>query len=260
MKNTTIATLIVTVACFGSPAEAQTTVWAQNLVGFNAAAGSPPVSVSFDTIGAGTDIGGTTIAGATFLAGAAPLIVVKGADTFTPGAGFTGVSDPGIHKLLPTSGLNVLSPGGLLLGPGPNPGVENDDLTLLFSQPVSAFGFDHLSQSADGFSYTSVTVYDVGNNVLFSGTIPISSLAGGAGGADFWGITSSSANIKKIVFDEGDGDSNYADCNIGFDTLRFVPTDSSPAVPEPGALVLILAATLPLIGRHRSTRRQSRGL
>ena len=70
------------------------------------------------------------------------------------GKAFAGAPNPANNTLGATSGANVLSPGGVTLGPGPDDAVENDDLTLEFATPVSAFGFDHLAQSADGFSFT----------------------------------------------------------------------------------------------------------
>ena len=197
-----------------------------DLAGFNAAAGNPPIMIDFDAIPAGTDITGSTLSGVTLSGPGAALIVVEGGATFTP-AGFSGVIDAATNKLFSTSGLNVLSPGGLTLGPGPDGPVENDDVTLVFGNPVSVFGFDHLSQSADGWSYTGIRVFDPSNNLLFSGTLPISNIGGigngGPGAADFFGIVSDTANIKRIVIDETDGDNVYPDSNIGFDTFRWEP-------------------------------------
>ena len=158
------------------------------LTGFNTAAGSPGVLVDFDSIAAGTDIGGTTISGMTFNAVGAPLIVVDGNSTTTPG-GFSGVSNASTNKLYPTSGLNVLSPGGATLGPGFNSAVENDDLGLVFDVPVLAFGFDLLSQSQDGGSGVSVSVYNQSNTLLYSAQIPISSISGaGSPGVQISGV------------------------------------------------------------------------
>ncbi len=223
-----------------------------DLAGFDLAAGSPPIAVDFDSIAPGTDITGQTLAGATLWGPGAPLIVVKGSDTYTP-VGFSWAPNPATNKLYATSGENVLSPGGVVLGPGPNSPVEDDDLTLVFASPVSAFGFDHLSQSADGFSYTNIAVYDVADGLLYSGVVPISGVGGdGPGAADFWGIVSDSANIAKIVIDETDANAEFPDCNIGVDTLRFVP--------EPGAFVLLGAGTVSLVAVawRRRTRRMSR--
>jgi hypothetical protein len=88
------------------------------LAGFNTAAGAPPISIDFDGIAPGTNLNGMTLAGVTFQPSAtgAPLLVVPGNDTFTP-SGFSGVDDPATNRLFPTSGANVLSPGGLRLGP-----------------------------------------------------------------------------------------------------------------------------------------------
>ncbi|MGK3946184.1 hypothetical protein ABK046_48520, partial [Streptomyces caeruleatus] len=78
--------------------------------------------------------------------------MVAASSTLTPG-GFGGTTNTILNKLPATSGLNVLSPGGLVLGPGSNPSVEGDWLTLEFQAPVTYFGFDHLSQSADGVGF-----------------------------------------------------------------------------------------------------------
>jgi hypothetical protein len=221
---------------------ASVSVYSKDLAGFNTAAGTPPIAINFDNIATGTNINNTAIAGVTFQGPGAPLIVVKASDTYT---NFWG--NPPQCKLVATSGENVLSPGGVVLGPGFDNDIENDDLTLLFTVPVSAFGFDHLSQSADGASYTGIAVYDPNNALLYSGTVPISALSGSAGGPDFWGIVSNTANIAKIVIDEYDNNATYPDCNIGFDTFRF----QSQAVPIPGAVWLLGSGLLGLVGWRR---------
>lgn len=225
--QTVLASLVVAGAA--SSGFAAVTVYPKDLVGFNAAAGTPAVAVDFDGVAAGTDIGGVTLAGITFQASNAPLIVLAGADTFTPG-GFSGAPNPSSNTLPPTSGVQVLSPGGLVLGPGPNGLVEDDDITLIFTTPVSAFGFDHLSQSVDGFSFSSIAIFNEANAQLFAGVIPISNLGGGGApaGADFWGIVSTAADIKRVVISEGDSDAQFPDCNIGIDTIRLAPPTCVP--------------------------------
>ena len=202
-------------------------LFVNDLAGFNAASGTPPVVVDFDNVAAGTDITGTTLSGVTFNLGnspspSAPLIVVPAADTFTP-AGFTGVINAATNKLPPTSGANVLSPGGAQLAPGFNPLLENDDLKITFAQPVSAVGFDILFQELDFFSGVGVTILDANGNVLYSNSnLPDGSGAGGGapGGAVFFGFVSSRANIATIIIDEYDGNADFPDANIGFDTFR----------------------------------------
>ncbi len=212
------------VAFAPNAAVAAVTVFAQDQAGFDAAAGSPPVAVDFDSIAPGTDIGGMTIGGLTFMPSAtgAALIVVKASDTTTHAGSFSGVIDASTNVLPATSGANVLSPGGTTLGPGPDPAVENDDLVVTFTTPVSAVGFDLLSQSADGFSGTSITVFDGTNAVLFSGAMPISNLGGGGApaGADFWGIVSDANDIARVEVDENDSNAANPDSNVGYDTFR----------------------------------------
>ena len=246
-----LPTLSTLLAALVTPptAHAAVTVFPMDLAGFNAAAGNPPVVVDFDGIAPGTDIGGQVIGGVGFAASAtgAPLIVVQASDTTTPAAGFTGIIDASTNVLPATSGANVLSPGGGTLGPGPDDAVENDDLVLTFATPVSAVGLDHLSQSADGFGFSNVTVLDTGNNVLFSGSIPISNLGGGGApaGADFWGIVSDANDIARVEIDEGDNNNSFPDCNIGFDTLRAAglvsatTTTTLPCDPVTQARVLL---------------------
>ena len=203
---------------------AQVRVFAQDLEGFNRAAGNPPIIIDFDDIPPGIDISNTTIRGVHFVRVEAPLIVVRGRDTYTP-EGFRGVRDRSRNRLYPTTGENVLSPGGVVLGPGPNPEVEGDSLTLIFEPPVQAFGYDHLSQSADGDSWVRIRVYSDSGALLYGGWMPISSVEGSCcgnpGGTDFWGIVSSAPNIKRIeIIEAEDRDNLFPDCNIGFDTFR----------------------------------------
>ncbi len=240
-------------AASASLASAQITVYSNDLAGFNAEAGSPPVSVDFDAIAIGTNLTGTTFSGIEFGGPGAPLIVVDGASTFTPPGAFSGTINESTNRLLPTTGLNVLSPGGNTLGAGPDTAIENDDLTLTFLTPVSAFGFDHISQSQDGFSFTAITVFDVNNVVLFGGTVSVTGPGGGApGGADFWGIVSTTSNISRIEINEQDSDSTFPDANIGFDTFRFV---APVTVPEANTSVLLGLAAMPLalaVARRRN--------
>jgi hypothetical protein len=113
---------------------------------------------------------------------------------------------------------------------------------LTFNPHLNAFDFDHLSQSADGSSFTGVQVFNQANVQIFSGTIPISNLGGGgaAGAADFWGVvTTGSDLISRILVTENDNNAQFPDSNIGFDTFRFTP------VPEPaGTLTALVLAGL----------------
>ena len=207
----------------------------RNVAAFTHAMCGSPTTIDFDGITAGTDVGGTVIGGARFVASGAPLTVVRGADTFTPvsfDSGFVGT-----HTLIPTSGENVLSPGGVVLGPGSDPNVENDDLTLTFATPVAAVGFDVLWQSADGSSSAVVKVFDSEAHLLFTETVPSTQLggtgSGSPGGRDFWGVLANDAVITRVVVDETDADGSNPDSNIGYDTLRFSSEPCVYDIPAP---------------------------
>lgn len=239
----------------GLPRASAVTIYAQNLAGFNAASGNAPIAINFDTIASGTNLGGQTIAGLKFIQTGSPLLVVS--STQTVGV-YAGAPNPATNFLPPTTGQHVLSPGGSNLAPGPDPDIEWDSLTLEFDTPTRAFGFDHLSQSADGYSFTSIAVYDSSNLLLYSNFLPISNLGyggGSPGGADFWGIVSESANIKRIVITESDGNDQFPDNNIGFDTFRF--TAPAPGVPDAWAHGWAIGCAVLGLGwfsRRRSSR------
>jgi hypothetical protein len=222
--------VVVSLACCSVAAAA--TVFPKDLAGFNAAAGNPPIAIDFDSIASGTNLAGMTVAGVTFSSPPGnTLEVVVAADTFTP-RGFSGAPNPETNVLPATSGRNVLSPGREALVPGPNL-AESDGLTLVFDPPVTAFGFDHLSQSADGFGFTGISVMGV-NGPVFSAGVPISSLGGGGApaAADFWGIVSADNPIVSIVITEGDTNSQFPDCNIGYDTFRFGASTACSGDPD----------------------------
>ena len=201
-----------------------------DLDGFNTAAGFPPVVVNFDDLAPGTDITNLTIRGVTFepnlLTTSAALLVVRANDTYSP-SGFSPPASPN-NKLFATSGENVLSPGGIMLAPGRNDTLENDDLTLTFANPVSAVGFDVLFQAFDGYSFTSVRLLDESDSVLYQlDQIPIPGEPSDSGGTTFVGFVSTSNDIAKIIIDDSDDNAMNADCNIGFDTIRFSILDTT---------------------------------
>jgi hypothetical protein len=224
-------------------------VFAMDKAGFLNALGTLPRKViDFDNISPDTDISGQQISGVQFVQAGAPLIVVNADDTYTPPDGWaTGsVLNPSQNKLIATTPKNVLSPGGRELVPGPDPNQE-DSLILIFAQPIQAFGFDHISQSADGFSFTSVRVIGIDGSVLYSGGIPISNTGpanNALPAADFWGILFDSPLIARIEFIETDNNNIHPDCNIGYDTMIVV-------VPEPASCIALGAGLVGLMLRRR---------
>ncbi len=220
----------------------------KNLAGFNAAAGNPPISINFDSIASNTDISSSTISGVTLNQFNAPLIVVVGSNTFSPPEFVGTVIDLNTNKLFPTSGENVLSPGGLELGAGSDPPIEDDDLELIFNPPLSAFGFDILYQSNDFAPFTNIQVFDSSNVQIFSGAAPAGAGGAGApGGSEFWGIvTTGPDDIGRIVISESDANNANPDSNIGFDTFRFF----APSIPVGGNLIPVDTTPLLLAGTH----------
>lgn len=206
------------------------------LTSFNTAAGSPPVVIDFDALSG--NIATSTIAGVTFSSpDGNTLEVVTGASTFTP-AGFSGVIDASTNTLSPTSGANVLSPGGAELAPGSDI-RQRDSLQLDFAAPLSAFGLDVLHQSFDCCTYVNYLVYNSGGLIASGGIIGGAGGGGAPGGVSFFGVYSSDADITRIVFSESDDNDQYPDANIGYDTFRFaVPSDG--AVPEPASWALLI--------------------
>lgn len=219
-------------------AKAGLSAFPQDVAGFTAATGSSAVQVDFESSAVGSSVSGQTIGGATFsMLGADPLVVDAGSTTTVPGY---NKKFSAANRLLASSGNHVLSPGGTTLGPGPNPSNEDDSLRIDFVNPVSSFGFDLLSQRADGFGFVNAEVLDANGQQLFAGDIPISALTAGEdgiipGGADFWGIVSDSNNIKTVILRETDSDDQNADNNVGYDSFRFA-TSSTAAIPLPAAV------------------------
>jgi len=133
-----------------------------------------------------------------------------------------------------SSGKNVLSPGGS------DKGSQNDDLTIMFTAPVQAFGLDVVFDVPDGLSFVSVTFRDVTGAVLASnGFIPAPI---GLPGYTFVGFVSDSANIASVTFDEFDDSAD--DDNVAYDTLTV-------SVPTPGSLALLAMGGLVMARRKR---------
>jgi hypothetical protein len=212
-----------------------------NLADFDRAAGAPPIVIDFESMPCGLTVDGQTHCGVMFQMVRAPLEVVCAEDTYTP-SGFKEARHAERCSLRATSGQMLLSPGGAVLAPGPNPAVEDDDIIMTFSPPVACVGLDHISQYADGMSYTRVKVIAEDGTVLHEGTIDIGSgrwliehgdqrFIGGDevppndpnSTVDFWGFVSRAANIHQVRIDETDDNDVCPDSNIGIDSVRFAP-------------------------------------
>lgn len=236
-RGLTATASFLALALSGVSAHAAVTTYtgAAGLAAFNVAAESPGIAISFEALSG--NIAGATISGVTFSSPEGnSLEVVTGASTFTA-AGFSGVIDAATNVLIPTSGGNVLSPGGSELTPGPSL-QQKDSLRLDFATPLSAFGLDVLIQSIDDFPLASIVVYDAALNVIGSGDIPGAGGGGGPGATSFFGVFSSTGNISRIVITDGDDNDTFPDANLGYDSFRFQMAQA--AVPEPGAWALLL--------------------
>lgn len=247
MPKLSYALRSLALAAIATPAAASLTIYEGNLAGFNAAAGSPPVTIDFESL-LGQNLSGQTVSGVTFLhSGTTTLDVVTAASTISLLGGPT-------HTLPATSGANVLSPGGATLPGGPSVD-EQDAIDLVFATPVSAFGLDILFESLDGFSLFGYTIFDQYGGVLASNSfITIPGIC--CSGSYFLGWVSDdpTTHIARIRFNENDSDSVNPDANVGYDTFRFFAPTS--AVPEPASWAMMLTgfgiAALALRRKRRS--------
>jgi hypothetical protein len=90
-------------------------------------------------------------------------------------------------------------------------------------------------------------VYNLANEVIFSSGIPTLSGAGGGapGGSDFFGIVSDGVDISRVILDENDGDLQFPDANVGYDTIRF------GVIPEPGTGLVLVGVAAVVMRRRR---------
>jgi hypothetical protein len=235
-------TLTTAAAIALTPEQPGVRVFAGDLAGFCAASPQGRVSLSLEGVPAGSEMPSRPLPGVWFSATGAGLVVVSADETSSPDLFFEDVHtfplgkdeaaamtpetrrvDASLSRLPATTGEHILSPGGKVLGPGPDPKIEEDDLTIAFDPPARAVGFDLLTQSRDGQSQVGIRILDARGGVLFEGDVPIGHSQGHAGGADFWGVVCGAALIARVEIDERDSNDRYPDCNIGFDSFRIVP-------------------------------------
>lgn len=217
MKSKSLAVLGLATAFATS--QAGVTIYfdrAQSLADSRVSGGSL-VNEGFDGFSPGTDLTSSTVSGALLLApSTSPLMVILGS---------AGVRNP----MTPSSGLNVLSPGGS------NTSLEDDDLRVDVA-PTNAMGMDVVFDVPDGASFVGVSWLDASGNVLGSnGFIP------DVNGAPFTfcGIVSDSSNVVSMRFDEFDGSAN--DDHVAYDSLVYggVPEPSTWAAMTIGAILLM---------------------
>jgi hypothetical protein len=201
------------VGLIGPPARAQT-LYYDRASFLGDAAITTTSSINFDDLLTGRDLTNATIDGVTFQApGTSPLLVTEGSIRFV---------------LSPSTPPKVLSPGGN------DPSAQNDDLMLVFDNPVRAAGLDVVYDVPDGLSFVSVTFMDKDGHTLASnGFIPSPS---GAPGYGLVGCVSTTGNIKRILFNEFDG--SAPDDNVAYDSIVLSP--GVTPVPEGGSLAGLL--------------------
>ncbi|MEW6305280.1 MAG: hypothetical protein AB1705_17530, partial [Verrucomicrobiota bacterium] len=219
MKIVSLPTLMAVVLFWAYPGGAQTIYYDRGSFLGDGRVGATG-GIDFDSIANGTDLNNQTVQGITFSApGSSPLLVMPGS---------SGVR----FGLSPSSGLYVLSPGG------PDQNLEEDDLMLVFANPVQAFGLDVVLDVPDGASYVSASFYDeLGNLLGQDGFIPAPS---GAPGYQFVGMVANGAVIKQVVFDEFDPTAN--DDHVAYDSLVFSPA----VIPEPGTMGVVVLGVVVL--------------
>ena len=121
------------------------------------------------------------------------------------------------------------------------------DLELDFATPVAGVGAQ-LQGLLSGNGYGAFTgqmdVFDASNNLLGSFTLPGNSNGNADGSAIFLGVTSSAADIAKVIF------SAPGVASLGVNQVSLL----TAVVPEPATLGLLAAglAGLAAVGRRRS--------
>ena len=229
----------------------------EDLAPFLAEACGAPVAVDFDDHLDGDELLGEIATGVVIVGGRAPLMVVRADRTFTPDR-YENTADPAAYRLHATSGEMILSPGGIELGPGPDPQLEDDDVTLIFDPPVAAVGFDLLLPSLDGMSFVDVVVIAVDGEILHSGGIHVpradaERTSFPPSGAAFWGYVADGCRISEVRLDERDEDPVCPDANIGLDSIRIAPGPSRLAADLDGD-GWVTRADIELFSLHRSER------
>lgn len=232
MQRSLAALGLAVLGLSAAPAAAVVTPFEGDLAGFNATGGTPPITINFEGL-VGQNLAGQTVSGVTFSSPTGnSLDVVIAANTVS--------AVGGANNTLPsTSGTDILSPGGTNLAGGPDL-RQRDDLELVFSSPVSAFGLDVLFEALDGAAFFGYTAYGPDGITVVASNGSVAIPATNGAGAFFIGLVSDSAstNISRIVFADNDDNSINADANVGYDTFRFAIADN--AVPEPGTWMMLI--------------------
>ncbi len=209
-----------------------------------AAAGSAQASVVFTgsrvAIGAGYTVDWGSLGGdLTPLAGSFTegSVTVTGAGAFSIFSGATFNAD----FLATDSVLSLFD-----LGSG-NPVAGAFDIT--FSSAVAAAGAQVQANQFGAFS-GFIEAFDAANVSLGSFAVGGTNAGSGDGSAVFAGITSTAADIKRLVF-SGFG------AGAGINALSVQTEGGGGNVPEPGSL-LIVATGLAMLGASRARRRSIR--
>ncbi len=183
-----------------------------------------PTLVDFESVPLGPFPGGTTLEGVRFEFPGSPGQIVLSGDTRTPERAFSRVIDPSRYHLDGTAGPRILSPGGAMLGPGPDAAVEQDHLTLHFDPPVRGAWIAVLLQSLDGRSHVDVrATLEDGRTDLRTLEIPhYGDTSLDLSGHITAGLRAPQSPLVRLEFIESDSDAQFADCNVGYDGLMLL--------------------------------------
>ena len=184
-----------------------------------------PILIDFESAPLGPFPSGKTLQGVRFEFPGSPGEIVLSSATRTPERAFSRVIDASRYTLKSPSGPHVLSPGGALLGPGPDPAVEEDHLTLHFDPPVRGAWISVLMQSLDGRSHVDVrATLEDGRTDRVTLQIPrYASTSLDLSGHIMTGLRAPDSPLVRLEFIESDADAQFADCNIGYDGLYVLP-------------------------------------
>jgi hypothetical protein len=131
---------------------------------------------------------------------------------------------------------------------------SNGPLTLTFANTVAGVG-TQIQTDVFGSFTGSIEAFDSSNTSLglFSGLTGVSDVSGN-NSAVFWGISSTSSDIKSIVFNAFNGGNNFA-----INQLSLVNPNAVAAVPEPFTIVGTLIGSTAALPMRKKLKSNDKG-